>query len=163
MGICDSSKDKKIDLDYIEEKGINEKHNHMLTFCKPFMRKDSDSFICLCCNKEFENTGSYHCINCNFNICKECFNYSGGILFDKIQDGKKGIIYSHSNHQLIYGKSNSKGKKNSKLNDNLLYMCNKCNCYFLIDYIKCWSCPQCDYNICDKCFRNTGGKEIQDN
>ena len=160
MGIC-SSKKGNTNINYKEEKGINEKHEHMLVYCEPFMRINPDNFVCFCCKKTFYKTGSFHCVSCNFNICRECFSYTGGIIYNKITEGKKGVINTHPNHQLIYSKSKSKGIKDIKLNCNNLYMCNKCNCYFLIDYINCWTCSRCEFNLCDKCFKNNNGKEIK--
>lgn len=155
MGICHSTKDE-IDINYIEDKGMNEKHPHMLIYCKPFMRKNGVNFTCVCCNKEYNNIGNFHCIKCNYNICKECFHYTGGILYSKFSDGQKGKISCHQGHELIYKKSESRIKK-SDINELPLYICNVCQCYFLSDYIKCWTCSKCNFNICDKCFRNSNG------
>ena len=157
--ICQPTKEK-INPKYIEEKGVNEKHSHLLLFCEPNMRKNAAIFECFCCKKIFNNTGSFHCITCGFNLCRECFNYTGGLIYDKIQEGKKGIVSTHPEHELIYGRSNSKGKIVSNLNNNTLYKCNNCNIMFLINYCKCWSCNKCEFNICDKCFKDLLGKEI---
>ena len=153
MGICDSSKDEKYKY---EEKGMNEKHEHMLIFSNPPMRNKVKDFYCNCCSKKFENIGSFHCIVCNYNMCRECFDYSGGIIFNKYIEGKKGQINSHE-HVLEYGLSKSKKEKGLKYGGLQLYTCKICGATFLKDYIKCWTCPLCDYDVCDKCFNQSRG------
>ena len=152
MGICESDSKYRY-----EEKGVNEKHNHMLIFSNPCMRNNKPDFICDCCSKEFKNIGSFHCITCNFNICRECFDYSGGIIYNTFTEGQKGQIKSHEEHVLIYGKSNSKGVVGLTCSGKKLYACKICGAHYFIDFIKCWSCPLCDYDVCDKCFKENGG------
>ena len=152
MGICKSDEKYKF-----IEKGMNEKHNHMLIFSSPAMRNNQKDFFCSCCSKKFENIGSFHCIKCNFNMCRECFDYSGGIILNIYKEGQKGQIDSHSEHALIYGKSNSKGEKGLSLGGKQLYPCKICGATFYIEYTKCWSCPLCEYDVCDKCFNQSGG------
>ena len=158
MGLCNSSKSPKLNQDKYE-KGINEKHPHMLFFINSSLRKEPN-FICKCCSKSFDNEGSFHCITCNFNICRECFVYSGGIFFDNITDGQKGNISKHPDHQLTYGITKTKGEKYKELNSRPVYKCNICETYFLVDYSKCWNCEQCNYNVCEKCFRENKGKFV---
>ena len=152
MGICDSKSKYKY-----EEKGMNEKHNHMLIFSNPPMRNNKPDFYCDCCSKHFKNIGSFHCITCNFNMCRECFDYSGGIIYNKYIEGQKGQINTHEEHVLVYGKSHSKGEQGLKYGGMKLYGCKICGVTFLTDYIKCWSCPLCDYDVCDKCFNENRG------
>ena len=139
-------------------KGMNEKHNHMLIFTSPDMRNQKN-FTCTCCGKTYENLGSFRCIKCNFDMCRECFDYSGGIIFDVYKEGQKGKISTHEEHILVYGKSNLKGKT-IKFNGTKLYTCKICDGNFFAQCIKCWSCPSCDYDVCDKCFGAKGGKII---
>ena len=140
-----------------EEKGMNEKHKHMLIFSNPSMRNNQKDFFCSCCSKKFENIGSFHCITCNYNMCRECFDYSGGVIFNLYKEGQKGQLNNHPEHALVYGKSNNKGEEGLSLGGKKLYPCKICGATFLIDYIKCWSCPLCDYDICDKCFSESSG------
>ena len=153
MGICNKSDNKY----KYEEKGTNEKHNHMLIFSNGPMRDNKKDFYCNVCSKHYENVGSFHCILCNYNMCRECFDYSGGIIFNIYQDGQRGQINSHSEHVLVYGKSNNKGVKGLSYGGEKLYSCKICGASFLLKYIKCWSCPLCEYDICDKCFNENGG------
>ena len=150
MGIC-SNKNYKNDV-----KGMNEKHNHMLIFLSPTLRNEKN-FICSLCGKNYENIPSFNCIKCHFDMCKECFDYTGGMIYNVFKDGQKGQISTHDEHVLVYGKSNTKGKT-LKLNGKLLYTCKICDANYYADYIKCWSCPLCDYDVCDKCFSQKGGK-----
>ena len=150
--ICNSDNKYKY-----EEKGMNEKHKHMLIFSNPSMRNNQKDFFCSCCNKKFENIGSFHCITCNYNMCRECFDYSGGVIFNLYKEGQKGQVNNHPGHVLVYGKSNNKGEEGLSLGGKKLYPCKICGATFLIDYIKCWSCPLCDYDICDKCFSESSG------
>ena len=137
-------------------KGMNEKHGHMLIFSSPTMRNNVKDFYCNYCRKKFQNIGSFHCIVCNYNMCRECFDYSGGIIFNKYIEGKKGQINSHE-HVLEYGLSKSKKEKGLKYGGLQLYTCKICGATFLKDYIKCWTCPLCDYDVCDKCFNQSRG------
>ena len=150
--ICNSDNKYKY-----EEKGMNEKHKHMLIFSNPSMRNNQKDFFCSCCNKKFENIGSFHCITCNYNMCRECFDYSGGVIFNLYKEGQKGQLNNHPEHVLVYGKSNNKGEEGLSLGGKKLYPCKMCGATFLIDYIKCWSCPLCDYDVCDKCFSESSG------
>ena len=152
MGSCNSDEGYKYDV-----KGMNEKHQHMLIFTSPNMR-DSKSFICSCCSKNCKDIASFHCIKCKFDMCKECFDYSGGIIFSLYKEGQKGQVNSHPEHVLVYGNTNLKGKSLVKLNGKILYNCSVCDACFLADYIKCWTCPLCNYDVCDKCFSEKGGK-----
>ena len=154
MGICDSNSDSKYKY---EEKGSNEKHNHILIFSNPPMRNNKNDFICDCCNKTFKNIGSFHCIACNYNMCRECFDYSGGIIYNMYREGQQGQIESHKEHVLVYGKSKSKIEKGLTYGDMPLYTCKICGAKLIKNYIKCWTCSKCDYDICDKCFNENQG------
>ena len=152
MGICSSGNNYKY-----EEKGKNEKHKHMLIYSSPEMRDNKNDFFCNCCSKDFKGVGSFYCVSCNYNMCKECFDYSGGIIINLYKDGQKGQVQSHNEHVLIYGKTNNKGQPGLSLGGKSLYGCKMCGATFLADYVKCWSCPKCEYDVCDKCFNENGG------
>ena len=140
-----------------EDKGINEKHQHMLVFSDASMR-NSPNFTCNCCGKAFQNISCFYCLSCNYNMCKECFDYSGGIKLNVYKDGQVGSINRHSQHKMVYGKS--KSKTTEKFNDKKVYVCKICNGKFLLDYIRCWTCTEGDFDACDRCFNETGGKII---
>ena len=160
MGFCCSSNESKSNSKNAykyEEKGINEKHEHMLIFSNPPMRDNQKDFYCNCCSKKFENLGSFHCIKCKFNMCRECFDYAGGIIYNMYTEGQKGQINFHPEHALEYGKSKSKKVKGLTYGGEQLYNCKLCGAAFMTNHIKCWSCPLCDYDVCDKCFNENRG------
>ena len=84
--------------------------------------------------EEAESRHSYHCTQCNFDICTQCFRgYLHAFHFHRLQKARAPLIYTETNGQ---------------------WRCDACKRVFneLTEQM-CYHCQLCAVDMCEKCFR----------
>ena len=128
-------------------------HEHPLLLC---ICKRPGGWECDKCSNSYENTPSFYCTYCDYDLCQKClgeyklnqvkicernskvFNIIRNESNNNIQWQRKFPCHKHS-LSLIY-----KTKKSS-------WTCNKCSNKYHNSDKSLYYCSICDYNICDKC------------
>ena len=157
-GCCESKKPIDDKSKYQEkDKGIVLTHQHMLIYSN-FYWKNSEgkSFTCCRCNKIITNYGSFYCKKCNYIICTDCFDILNGEIFNEYFVNQVGTLDSHK-HILTYLDVNS---RNIPITKYPHFTCKICDSNFLMEEANSWNCARCGIDICEKCFKDNGGRVI---
>jgi ribosome-binding protein aMBF1 (putative translation factor) len=114
-------------------------HPHPLTFLIPY---DDNGFGCNGCKEDFQSgVKSYHCEDCNFDLCEACFaSLENRVKQEAKLPSAEAKLPLHPHPLKFMVPYHQMG-----------YSCDICG-DDAVGSIRSWHCPECRYDVCKKCY-----------
>ena len=129
-------------------------HEHPLILC---LCNRKCGWECDKCSTSYENTPSFYCTNCDFDICQKCL---GEYKLNQVKICHKNQnifnnIQNDSNNNIWQRKLNGHRHSLSLINkaNNSTWTCNKCSKLYQNNNKSLYYCSLCNYNICNQCYK----------
>ena len=151
---------ENINLDLLKKYKIGDKvpvdsHKHLLTLSNAQMRQYSgNGWYCNICGDEkvyLENTLSFHCFSCEYDLCQKCIEehnyiYVNNMMLKHVSKGKKVYVHQHKDFLLLSNKQERNYPEGS------YWICDICKVE-ASEFVYSFHCKKCHFDVCLNCYK----------